>query len=377
MAGSAASTKYYGIGSALAILAATIALVLALLATGYSLNRPFHLSEIGTLDFAGLGRIEALDALFWVPGLYIVCWLALLDRARVTTNFYVVLLMTSLMACDAFDDVMAAGLGYLLGGVEHYVDLALSLALMTAAWLFVRRWPFRLTKADILNSRRGLLGAAWMRRTIGFVFGSFWLVLVSFVVANTSKIAALFGLTHLPIDQEVLKDIDDLGFALIVIQMGLVAGAASVIGSNDDRRRLHWALLSLLVFGGGVALSGVIDLFAIFTSTLQNELYVAAEWTFYALTLLTLLVGSIFSNLMSAAPLIRSGIIVGGVVGLVIFVVEKFSDAILAKLSDPELFRSWPTYIVLPALTLIGFWIMRRLDAALTAVIPDEGKDAP
>lgn len=61
---------------------ATVSLVTALTLTGYALaHGAWALDNISRLSPEDVDRMVALDSLVWAPGLYVICWLSVLDGA--------------------------------------------------------------------------------------------------------------------------------------------------------------------------------------------------------------------------------------------------------------------------------------------------------
>ena len=311
----------------------------------------------------------AVDSLVWAPGLYIICWLSVLDGTARRRNVAITAFLAALIVVDAFDDYALSGIGGIPSEVVFFFDFAVNALLMLTAWFFVRRWPFKLT--------REVAGAAdvWFYRFPGIKSYAIWalnsvsLPLCLLVLANGSSIIGQFHLS----DLSGLGD--GLNFAglfitsahlLMFLNMSFVAGRA------EDRRAIYWVLLAIVAFAaytGAEAAGQYVHQFYAFD---LNTVFIGVEFAAYLVILICIFIGSVFSNIMSPAPLVRSTVIITTFVVVAGILITEFNTYVVgattALLGLSVMAKSIVTVIAVFLFALAS----RQIDKALSSILPNE-----
>jgi hypothetical protein len=295
---------------------ATMSLIVALTSSGYSFaHNVSDLGRISVLEGDALERISALDSVFWAPGLYVICWLALLDERMRQSNVAMVAVLAPLLAFDAIDDVST--IAFKGNGPRPVVlaELVINVMLLVAAWRFVRRWPFRLTVPQARSA------PVWFYRIPGLKAYFLWslqswlLPVVLGFLALLPKVYSFVWTQQLPLGDAI----SFAGMSLVLLHLLLVSNVSWVAGDMPQRNRIYWSLLAFLFFGVYSFASATLELLRDFVADPKslNVLYFSQEWVFYFLTLASLFMGTVFSNLVSSAPLFRSAVVLSAFVVVV------------------------------------------------------------
>lgn len=281
----------------------TFSLVVSLSCSGFILGTSADalLARLPLLDDRHFDMLSSLDSLFWMPGLYIVAWIALTDRENLTFNAPLLLMISALMALDAFDDYDAA-----VGGAYSwlpFVDIAVNVYALFALTNLSTNWPSPISLEAIAASRNPLVRVArfhrWAKVTRRMPF-----LICLFVVANLGKFVNLLRAGD---PTGLLRMAESAGLFAIVLIALLNAAANFSIAGDVQRAKLKWLSSALFVF----ALYPILEAAVRLASWLQygegiapwrNVILLINEWWFYFWTLATLLGGAIFSSLTTNNP---------------------------------------------------------------------------
>lgn len=311
------------------MLLATLALIVALTSTGYSLaHGAWQFSSLSKLTDGELDRMNAVDSLFWAPGLYAICWLSFLDKSAWRSNVAIVGVLTALLAFDAVDDVKSSTAIAASSYALLLAYIAINISLLAATWIFVRRWPFRLT-LSLADAAR-----PWFFRIPGIKRYFIWMF-DSWAVPATLSLLCLLPSVYQATRGSAMPGGDIISFTgmfIVVVHLLAVSNVAWVVGTKTLRRKIYWSALAFLLFGAYSLSTAMIDVFKDFAGGGEtlNIAYFFDEWVFYLLILICLFIGTIFSELLSATPFIKSSLFLTGFAGfmslLVFFSGEYWVD---------------------------------------------------
>ena len=349
---------------------ATVSLVAALTLTGYALaHGAWDLENISRLSSEKLQRMAALDSLVWAPGLYIICWLSLLDGTARRRNIALTALLAALIALDALDDYAISGIEVNQSEVLFGFDLAVNGLLMLTAWLFVRRWPFKLTR-ELADS-----ADVWFYRIPGLKSYAVWalnsvsLPLSLLALSNGSSIIAQL---HLSDFSGLGTGLNFAGLFITSAHLLMSLNMSFVAGKAEDRRAIYWVLLAIIayaVYSGSEAIGQYAHRLYAFD---LNTVYITFEFGSYLTILICMFIGSVFSNIMSPAPLVRSTFIISAFVIVAGLLVAEFNNYVLGAISAVLSLSVAAKSIVTAAAVFLFALAMRQTDKALSSILPDE-----
>ena len=360
----------YAVVATAAMALATVSLVAALTLTGYALaHGAWALENISRLSREDVERMAALDSLVWAPGLYIICWLSILDGAVRRHNVAITALLSMLIALDAFDDYQLSGIGGASQDQLFWAGLAVNGLLMLTAWFFVRRWPFKLTREAASSAK------VWFYRGPVFKAYALWalnsvsLPVALLILANGSSIIRQFHLS----DFSGLGD--GLNFAGLFIVSGhllMFLNMSFVAGDPEDRRAIYWVLLAVVAFGVYSGAEAIGEYAHQFYSFDLNTTFIGFEFTSYFAILVCIFIGSVFSNIMSPAPLVRSTLIITFFVVVAGIIITEFNNYVVGAISTLVGLGVVAKSIATAAAVFVFALAGRQIDKALSSILPNE-----
>lgn len=305
----------------------TFSLILSLVSSGASIAN--HHTKWDALDKLGrddIERIVNLDAIFWTPGLYIICWLCFMDRSMIKKNVWVVLALSSFILFDCNDDVLSSEM---IKGHEkllQLIDIAVNALFIAAFWTFVRKWPVDLAPIDIKQADVWFRRFGWLRRYTIYSYDSIVGPVVITLIALSPKFAIFFfGGTMWGLDDVMSY----AGMALIVFHLLLISSVSFTIANEFERRQVFWSLITMVIFMF-YALSMAIVSVSFPGKTPMgyfNYVTLTIEYVSYILMLIALLLGCVFSNMISSTKILRQALALASVLflfeGMIIGLLES------------------------------------------------------